>query len=779
MVLSGVLLVWCFLGFTSMILGATATNLSALGNQGNSWQPFEPVRRPQVPEIGNFASSSNPIDAFLETERVARGLVARPRASKDVLLRRVYQDLVGLNPTPEEQEEFRSDTSPKAYEKVVERLLADPRHGERWGRHWMDVWRYSDWAGWTDGGQVRDSKPHIWRWRDWIVESLNADRPYDRMIVEMLAADEVAPEDNEALRATGFLVRNYKMLSREQWLEDTIKHTAQAFLGVTIGCAKCHDHMTDPISQREYYSMRAIFEPHQVRIERLPGELDTTKVGLPRAYDSAVTPTWLFRRGDERYPVTNEVIQPGVPSVLGGRLEVREVTIPWQVANPDQREHVLQDQMTAADKVAREAKAGWIAIRNATNSTQAKVFEAELVWDLAAKKQSALQAVIEAEAPWRTLSGKTNALPSLLTSWSTNAVLLQRMVAVAELRLKQHQASLALESSPTNKVVEARKKLEETSKQLQAAVDTLAKPLDGAFTKRVVESLPTISTGRRSAFARWVADRQNPLTARVAVNHVWLRHFGRALVPTPSDFGRNGRPPTHPQLLDWLAAEFMEPTMDSGGSKQAWSFRQIHRLMVTSEAYRMASISDEPSMKLDPDNQYLWRMNSRRLEAESVRDNLLDAGGTLDLARGGPDIDYKTALKSRRRSIYLQHAAEKQAEFLQIFDGASVTECYQRQPSVMPQQALALGNSELAIEQARLLAATLIQRDGETLDPLIRRAFQKLLARPPTPSEMNECLRFLQPARHANSGDAKPAFQRMIENFVLVLLNHNEFVTVR
>src|SRR6185436_19589958 len=229
---------------------------------------------PREPFVGN------PIDAFLSQKRREKNLTARPEAPRHVLLRRAYIDLIGLSPTPEEQRAFLADTSANAYEKVVDKLLEDPRYGERWGRHWMDVWRYSDWAGWSGGNQIRDSKPHIWRWKDWIIESLNADKPYDRMVIEMLAADELAPDDTNAVRATGFLARNYKMLSREQWLEDTIKHTSQAFLGVTMGCAKCHDHMTDPISQADYYQMRAIFEPHQVRVDQVPGHLDRKKDGL-------------------------------------------------------------------------------------------------------------------------------------------------------------------------------------------------------------------------------------------------------------------------------------------------------------------------------------------------------------------------------------------------------------------------------------------------------------------------------------------------------------------
>ena len=235
-------------------------------------------------------------------------------------MRRVYFDLIGLPPTPEELHAFLNDDSPNAYENVVDRLLASPRYGERWGRHWMDVWRYSDWAGWEGGGQIRDSQPHIWRWRDWIIESLNEDKGYDRMLKEMLAADEIAPDDPSALRATGFLVRNYKMLSREKWLQDTVDHTFLAFQGVTVGCAKCHDHMYDPILQKEYYQIRAIFTPHQVRIDRIPGEADAKKDGLVRTFDADLaTPTFLLIRGDDRTP-DKTPLPPGVPASLGGTL---------------------------------------------------------------------------------------------------------------------------------------------------------------------------------------------------------------------------------------------------------------------------------------------------------------------------------------------------------------------------------------------------------------------------------------------------------------------------
>src|SRR5687767_680912 len=224
----------------------------------------------------------------------------------------------------------------------------------------MDVWRYSDWAGWSGGNQIRDSKPHIWRWKDWIIESLNADKPYDRMLLEMLAADELAPDDTNIVRATGFLARNYKMLSREQWLEDTVKHTSQAFLGLTMGCAKCHDHMTDPISQEEYYRFRSVFEPHQVRTDRLPGETDLLKGGLVRVYDTDTNaPTFFFNRGDERKPDTNRVMRPGVPAALNRgvrELDIHPVSLPYHVANPDRRLFVVGDAIAASEQAIKDAR---------------------------------------------------------------------------------------------------------------------------------------------------------------------------------------------------------------------------------------------------------------------------------------------------------------------------------------------------------------------------------------------------------------------------------------
>jgi hypothetical protein len=326
------------------------------------------------------------------------------------------------------------------------------------------------------------------------------------------------------------------------------------------------------------------------------------------------------------------------------------------------------------------------------------------------------------------------------------------------------------------------------AQQALAQAETNAKQFAGtAYTKRPVQHYPAVSTGRRSAFARWIADKDNPLTARVAMNHIWLRHFGRAIVPSVFDFGRNGRPPSHPALLDWLAAEFMDPSPQPSplrGESRArgWSMKAMHRLLVTSATYRMASTPDDTDLAHDRDNQYLWRMPSRRVEAEVVRDCIFYVAGRLDRTMGGPDIDYQLGLTVPRRSLYFRHAQEKQMEFLKIFDCAAVTECYQRKESVQPQQALALANSELTRTHAHVLAQTLAEKHADPV-AFTTAAFEQVLARAPTGAELAECVAFLnRQARPDGNGKVKAVGDptlRARENLVHVLLNHNDFVTIR
>jgi hypothetical protein len=789
---------------------------------GDEWQPFQTVTRPMAPAAKENSWVRNPIDAFIASERESRGLPHRPEAAKHILLRRVYLDLIGLQPTPDELRAFVADDSADAYDKVVAKLLDSPQYGERWGRHWMDIWRYSDWAGWTGGNQIRDSQPHIWRWRDWIIESLNADKPYDRMIVEMLAGDEIAPTNPEVLRATGYLVRNYKMLSRETWLQDTVKHTAQAFLGVTLDCARCHEHKYDPIAQEEYYRFRAFFEPHDVRLDRVPGQPDTKQDGLARVFDAdGGAATFLFVRGDDRAPDKSKPIEPGVPAALGGPpLRIDPVNLPLTAYAPEKLDYVLRETLAASEQAIAQARTALEQTRAATD----EALLAERSLEVAQAKHAALQATIVVEQFED--AGKRAQDPREFQRLAVAATAAQRWAALLETKRdylaaeraaeKAHVASAAtakeVANAPSDQKLKdtaqkaattltaAQARFAETEKALTKAKQEALLPATAEYTKRPIKTYPPTSTGRRLALARWIVDRSNPLTARVAANHIWTRHFGSPLAPAVFDFGKGGRSATHPALLDWLAAELMEPSVrvhdGSGQPVPPWSMKHLHRLIVTSATYRTASTPDDAALATDPDNRYYWRMNSRRLEAELVRDNVLWVAGGLDRSFGGPDIDHNLGLKVYRRSLYFRHAAEKQMEFLKVFDAAGVNECYERRDSVVPQQALALANSELALAQSRMLARSLVQTTGAEPSAFTSAAFERVLARSATRAELAACADFLAEQSRlfvqsppkagecatdpTDSGkpSADPAL-RAKENLVHALMNHSDFVTVR
>jgi hypothetical protein len=618
------------------------------------------------------------------------------------------------------------------------------------------------------------------------------------MILEMLAGDELVPDDPDALRATGFLARNWYRFNRHYWLDQTIEHTAKAFLGLTMNCAKCHDHKYDPIPQLSYYQMRAIFEPHDIRTDPVPGELDPTKDGLPRAYDAVpAAPTYLLARGDERKPLKDRTISPGLPAVLGGELEIRPVPLPLSAYYPNLQEHVLAQlrqraraEIDSCQKAVDKARAD--SASASSTAAEGAVRLAELRHRSAESAAAALEARIAAD------------LARHATPPDPRADELARAAAKAERQLAVHQAEAAVfqaelalaqqadrsaEAKGKEALARLEKELAAARKKLADAQAALARP-EPRYTP-LGKDYPRTSTGRRLALARWIANRQNPLTARVAVNHVWLRHFGAPLVDEVFDFGLRCPPPRHQALLDWLAVEFME---------RGWSLKHLHRLIVTSRAYRLASSDRDAAANRarDPDNHYLWRMNSRRLEAELVRDSVLHVAGNLDTTRGGPDLDHNLGLNSRRRSLYFRHAYEKKMVFLELFDVASENECYRRSTSIVPQQALALANSTLSLEQSRLLARRLAVQTAAAAEPelaFVEVAFVRVLGRPPTADERELCRTFLaeQSARlaepatltatggnHASQVPPAPDPRlRARENLVHVLMNHNDFVTIR
>ena len=929
------------------------------------WAFQLPVKYPLNGQQGN------PVDIILRQHRQKQALQSQPLAERSILVRRLYLDLIGLPPTHSQLHDQRS------WELIVDELLNNPQHGERWARHWMDVWRYSDWYGLDK--QLRHSQKHIWHWRDWIVESLNADKGYGRMLQEMLAADELAPADPQALRATGFLARNYYLFNRTTWLDATIEHTAKAFVGLTLNCAKCHDHKYDPLSHEDYYRFRAIFEPHQVRLDPVPGVIDFEKGGLPRAFDDRLeTTTYLHLRGDPKNPDKSRIIKPGVPLVLSGFAPpIEPVKLPVYAYAPASRDYVQQDRLlpvraeveTAKKELADTRKKaavapkedaepkkatqpepaqpdfvvqedfgkhnpklwelvgrGWIFKDGAVHQTTATRDAERLVlrpriprdfemtcrythtggttyksvtfrFDISPDRKYANYVYTSAHAPRPKLhvaytrggrstypadglvarpveTGKPYTLrlavrDRLVNVWLNDkfqiAYILpdrkpggrlelsgfdatvafddfrirslppeielteakqkapelkpvdsvevaEAKLAVAEAKLASLQAIFAAEkarddpatykqasqqaalheaealkatgeyeskafATDAGKVKAARAKIAAAEKKLVETEAGRAAYLPPRVSKKALETpahkegqyaatYPDTSTGRRLALAGWMTSSQNPLTARVAVNHVWLRHFGVPLVETVDDFGLRAKKPVLQDLLDHLAVEFME---------NGWSFRYLHRLIVTSHTYRLmstASGAEAKTLAADPGNQFYWRMNTRRMEAQVVRDSLLHLAGVMDTSFGGPSLDPGDGV--RRRSLYFKHSRDQQDKFLKTFNDADHLQCYRRSESIAPQQALALSNGKLTIEMAGLIAGKIKSAQ------FVETAFELVLGRKPDVTESRECQRTLEALTVAatKAKKANPT-QRARRGIVHALLNHNDFVSVR
>jgi len=911
-------------------------------------------------------SSGSSLDALLSARLASKKLKPQPEAAPEIWLRRVYLDLIGLPPTPEQIAAFSDDlnrTHPShdAYARVVDRLLNSPQHGERWARHFMDLWRYSDWYGL--GAQLRYSQKHIWHWRDWIVESLNTDKGYDQMIVQMLAADELAPEDRDNLRATGFLARSYYLFNRTTWLDATIEHTSRAFLGVTMQCVKCHDHKYDPIEQADYYRMRAIFEPLHVRLDPWKGETDFEKNGLPRAFDLHLdTPTYRHVRGDEKNEDKSKSLTAGIPQVLEfAAFQPAPVKLPPAAVKPVLLPFVLEDHLRAAEREITSAQTALDKAQQALAKspqpaakpvTKPKVFVSDDFtaakpeqWEIlkgdwkhsatgvrqhetgaerrALRLKSAPPADFEASLSftirggqkWKSVgiafdsadgddvmvymsaasggskiqvaigSGGKSSYPAAgavaraisqdmrytldlrvrgqlinasindepvlayrlpeqrrqgaltltafdadvefhsfkLAELAADAVLrepsagqsvpladakaavslaekqlaaaeakpamiravfaaekakqdksLAKSAAAAEAAFKVAQAEFDLAKAEADpKAKDAEKKIKAAREALEKAKKKVATPGEAytslpaslkaqegpeESTNAAVQSYPETSTGRRLAFARWVADQRNPLTARVLVNQVWMRHFGAPLVANVDDFGRRSTSPLHQDILDTLTVDFMS---------KGWSLKRLHRAMVLSELYRRSSSNaeaDPATLAADPDNASYWRMNPRRMESQVVRDSLLHLAEKLDLTLGGPSIDPVKAETSPRRSLYFVQNANEEHRFLATFDNSNVLECYRRNESVVPQQALALTNSKLSRDCAEALAAKLGKLDGESF---VKQSFLNVLGRPPTAAELRASLEGFQALKQNHS------------LFLQALINHNDFVTLR
>ena len=736
-------------------------------------------RAPQRP--ATIQKAANPVDAFLAKNR--EGMTTAKPAEPLVLLRRVYLDLTGLPPATDIQDRFLANPSQEHYSGIVDNLLRSPQYGERWGRHFLDIWRYSDW--WGLGAELRNSQRHIWHLRDYVVENFNADTPYFQMLREMLAADELYPNDLNKLRATGYLARPYFLFNRTTWLDEVLEHTGKGMLGLTLNCAKCHDHKYDPISMQDYYKLRAIFEPYQVRTDLVPGELDPVKNGIPRAFDCNLeVPTYKHERGDERRPLKEKPIPPGLPALFTFEpVKISPVALPLESYAPHLRSHMLTSSMQQADeKLKRANEILSAAVTKTGESEQLKanrITAARAARKVAESEHDAIPKRFAAERARYTKTPDFNKLAGAAAS-------AEKQLALSKAEEEFAKLEVELLTAKPDQVPVIEKKRPAILKQIEKAKADLQKPGEAYTIPRGavksaesnIESaesrnkpFPSTSSGRRTAFANWVADARNPLTARVLVNHVWLRHFGQPLVPTLFDFGRKGTAPMQRELLDWLAVEFTE---------NRTSLKHLHKLIVTSQAYQLSSSSLglEANVAKDPENKRYWRQNSSRMEAQVVRDSLLSLAGKLDLKQGGPPVPTTEQAESLRRSIYFFHSHNEHNKFLGQFDDANVLDCYRRTDSIVPQQALTLFNSKFALTMAEATTQKLEQDFPKVTDEeFIRLGFRYLLGNQPSSAEVEACQEAIADWR----ATLKPveADRKARINLIGALLNHNDFLTIR
>ena len=650
-----------------------------VSTEDRQYWAFQGVHRPPLPSVHQGDWVRNPIDAFVLNKLEAKGIAPNPAATRRELIRRVYFDLLGVPPTPEEVAAFEADPSSDAYSKLVERALARPQYGERWGRHWLDVARFAQSNGYERDGE----KPLAWRYRDYVIRSLNDDKPYDRFIVEQLAGDELPDATAESVTATAFQRLGVwddepddKTMADYDELDDIISTTSTAFLGLTLGCARCHDHKFDPIPQTDYYQFLAFFRD-------------------VRPNDNA------------RYALDSPNYLPLAPPA-----KVKEWTEERRL-----RIQTLESQIACA----REGP-GKRSLESELEQARARNWPGE--WTLGVRERT-------------------------------------------ENRLATHVLIRGNPSMPGPEVNPGFLSV------LGGGHPQLRPPAPGA-----------VSTGRRLALAHWIASRDNPLTARVAVNRIWQHHFGQGIVRTASDFGHAGMAPTHPELLDWLAAEFVD-----GG----WSMKHLHRVILESQTYQMSSRNENAlAQNADPDDTLLWRQRLRRLEAESVWDSVLSVTGELNPEMGGrgffphlngevlagesrPGMDWElsSAAERARRSVYVYVRRTMLAPLLEAFDYNTTSSPLPERPvTTVAPQALMLLNSDWAHARARAFAARLRLQCEPGAEARIGRAYELAFGRGPAPEELRASQAFLAPGASVRgdpnasdlfSGRSKRALRRLSE----------------
>jgi Protein of unknown function (DUF1553)/Protein of unknown function (DUF1549)/Planctomycete cytochrome C len=761
--------------------------------EDRKWWAFQKPVRHSTPKLTKTrrgsrpANPPNPIDAFVRSSLERKGLAHAPQADRYTLIRRAYLDLIGLLPTPEEVDGFVNDASPRAYENLIERLLSSPHYGERWGRFWLDVARYADSSGYEHDYDIANA----WRYRDYVIKAFNQDKPYNRFIIEQLAGDELDDRDYDSLIATTYYRIGPRVRYREkdnpyyryEYLDDMIRTTFQGFMGLSVNCARCHDHKFDPISRMDYYrSLAMIFGNVDYDHPLAPPEKVAEYEKTRREVLERVRPLWRkiiemeapYRRAqfEKRLTKFPEEIQIAVKTPEEKRTPGQKL-LAAQIASYD----------VDPDAAANQAASGYRGIKMGEAEEEIRRKLLGQIGELQKRLPPPLP-VAEGvrDGDYRLtpdgrgdepLPGKGNRF-----DYGIECCFLPQPG-------QQYRVPPVYFGSNGVDVAEDQKSFVVEPGYLQVLINGSPPPVT-----RPPESAKNIgSSGRRRALAEWIASPDNPLAARVMVNRIWGWHFGRGIVPTPSNFGRMGGSPSHPELLDWLATEFI---------RQGWSVKQMHRLIMNSLTYKMASsFSHEETLEKDPNNVYLWRFPLRRLEAEAIRDVILSASGKINPQAGGEPffpaipasvrdsyrqgkwVMTKEDASTWRRSIYAYWKRGLKYPMFEVHDqpDPNVT-CEKRNITTVPTQALTMLNNEFVLIQARNFARRVLRDASADPAKQVRLLYRIALSREPVQEELEKNLAFILKQRDYHSARGSDANLEALTDLAHVMLNTNEFVYI-
>ena len=809
-----------------MRIGLALVLIFPLATWGGHWS-LEPVRRPVPPALGQAQRPANAVDSFVFAKLAKGGLAPSRLAGRPVLIRRLHLVMLGMHPSPGEVAAFVNDPQPDAWERLVDRVLDDPRLGERWAQHWLDVIRYAE----THGFETNQERPNAWPFRDWVVDALNHDLPYDQFVRGQLAGDALGSGTG-----TGFLVAgpydlvksqdiNLTLMQRQNELDGMINTTGTTFLGLTLGCARCHDHKFDPVTQRDYYSLQAIFAGvnHAERMidQKRDPALAMEQAALESRVDSAKKELTLLEAGIPRFkpPVNargNEEIFEPVPARFirfniaranraepcvdeleifaegknvalasaGARATASGVYLDG--GNPIHQLALVNDGRYGNSRswIANSSTNAWVQIELAKPATIGRIKWAR---DREGRYNDRLAVeytfeVATEPGQWRTVASSADRPPTGDGTQTKLEYLLAHLKGEEATKVRQLAKRLAGDEQRLGEIHAAMRRTVYAGTFRQPEVthvlhrgDPLAKRAEvgpdgiGALGGALGLAPNAPEQQRRLKLAQWITTPDNPLTARVIVNRLWKHHFGTGLAATLNDLGVNGVRPTHPELLDWLAAELVS---------SGWSLKRIHRLILTSRAWRQSSQPRKEALAVDGGSRFLWRFPPRRLEAEVIRDNILLATGTLDSRMGGPGFSgFRVEAENVRhyhpkesygpadwrRMLYMTKVRQEREPTFGVFDCPDFNQTVpSRSRSTTPLQSLSLLNSPFVLQQAGLLAKRLRHESGADSRAQVARACQLALGREPTREELADASGLV--AEHT------------LEAFCRALFNANEFL---